>query len=136
MLFMMVQRADALYDGWAQLPYLFPFTQVKKGSRIILYGAGTYGQRLYQVLQRTSFVQVIGWSDRNAPALREIGLPVVPPEAIEDMPAEDVVIAISIGGARLGAQRELQQRYPNKRIHVWNTDLIFSPATHKAFRLS
>ena len=134
-LFVMVQRADALYRGWSNLPYLFPFPQVAKGSKIILYGAGTYGQRLYQALQSTGFMQVVGWSDRNALALRELGLPVDPPEAIGSMPAEDIVVAISIGNARLGAQQDLQRRYPDKRVHVWDTELIFSTETQRAFGL-
>lgn len=54
-LFLMLPRADTLYKDFENLEYLFPFYQVKKGSSIILYGAGTYGQRLYQYFKKSRF---------------------------------------------------------------------------------
>ena len=126
MLFLMVQRADTLYAGWEKLDYLFPFPYVRRGTRIVLYGGGTYGQRLYQAIQRTGIVTVVGWADRNAAALREIGLTVNPPESIAGMEADDIVVAISLGRAREGARQDLARRFPEKRVHVWDVSLIFS----------
>lgn len=135
MLFLMVQRADTLYAGWEKLDYLFPFPYVRRGTRIVLYGGGTYGQRLYQAIQRTGIVTVVGWADRNAAALREIGLTVNPPESIAGMEADDIVVAISLGRAREGARQDLARRFPEKRVHVWDVPLIFSEETRQAFRL-
>lgn len=43
----------------------FPFEKVKKGSDIILYGAGKAGQDLYRQLIESEFCQVILWVDRD-----------------------------------------------------------------------
>lgn len=135
MLFLMVQRADTLYVDWEELPYLFPFPNVRRGAHVVLYGAGTYGQRLWQAIRRTGIVTLVGWADRNAAALQEIGLPVELPEAIAEMDADDIVVAISLGQAREGARQDLLRRFPEKRVHVWDVPLIFSEETRRAFCL-
>lgn len=135
MIFNMVQRSDNLYDGFYQLPYLFPFTSVKKGSSIILYGAGTYGQRLWNVLKASHFIDIVVWADKNAAEIAKLGLPVVKPDAIESMPSDDIVVAISMGKPRDSAEKELRERFPKKRIHIWDENLIFSDETRRRFRL-
>lgn len=45
--------------------YLFPFPNVKKGSRIIVYGAGKFGNRLVQGLSKTKQYPVVLWVDQN-----------------------------------------------------------------------
>ena len=46
MLFIMIPRADQLYRGFDTMPFLYPYRDVKKGMKIAIYGAGTYGRRL------------------------------------------------------------------------------------------
>jgi glycosyltransferase involved in cell wall biosynthesis len=135
MLFNMVQRADHLYEGFYNLPYLFPFSHVKRGMSIILYGAGTYGQRVWNTVRKSGFVRVVGWADRNAEEIVKLGLPVICPEDIQKLPCDDIVITIAMGQPRQAAAKELKTMYPHKRIHVWDERLIFSDETKKAFRL-
>lgn len=116
LLFLMVPRADSLYTGMDKLDYLFPFPGVKRGSRIILYCAGTYGQRLYRFLQETGFCEVAAWVDKNCTALRRQGLPVEPPEVIAKRQYDAIVIATMFAGARKEIDRELRMRYPAGKI--------------------
>lgn len=44
--------------------YLFPFGEVKKGERIVLYGAGTVGQAYMEQIQRTGYCDVVLWVDK------------------------------------------------------------------------
>lgn len=62
MLFMMIPRMDALYEDVDKLDYLFPFKNVKKGSNIILYGMGTYGQFLYRFIKERDFCNILASS--------------------------------------------------------------------------
>ena len=114
---------------------MFPFTSVKKGSSIILYGAGTYGQRLWNALKSSHFIDIVVWADKNAAEIAKLGLPVVKPDAIESMPSDDIVVAISMGKPRDSAEKELRERFPKKRIHIWDENLIFSDETRRRFRL-
>ena len=134
-LFLMIQRADALYDGVENLPYLFPFPNVKKGSDILLYGASTYGQRLYRWLAESKFCNVVAWYDQNAEEFAKQGLPVCLPKDISGRDTKDIVVAVTIAKTRKEIEGYLRQNFPGKRVHLIDVDLILSEETRKAFRL-
>jgi glycosyltransferase involved in cell wall biosynthesis len=134
-LFLMTPRADTLYRGYEELDYLFPFPEVQKGSKIVLYGAGTYGQRLYSFLQRTGFCHVVAWVDRNYLQLQKQGLAVESPEKLSSYSFDSVVIANSFAKSRTGLYRELVRKYPQYRIFQMDEDLIFMEETKRAFGL-
>ncbi|MCI8454249.1 MAG: glycosyltransferase [Lachnospiraceae bacterium] len=135
MLFLMTPRADRLYKGIEKLDYLFPFPEVKKGSRIILYCAGTYGQKLHQYLKETDFCTIAAWTDRNFQELCKQGLSVEAPNVIAERPHDAIVIANMFAGQREEIYRELEFRYPGSRICTIDEKLIESNETMEAFGL-
>lgn len=135
-LFLMVPRADSLYKGYEELEYLFPFPQVKKGSRIVLYGAGTYGQRLYAYLKRSGFCEVVSWVDRNYLQLQEMGLPVEVPAVLSEKEFDSIVIANMFWKSREPLYQELHRKYPEKEVCMIDETLIFSSGAMKAFGLA
>ncbi|GFI21421.1 putative glycosyltransferase EpsJ [Lachnospiraceae bacterium] len=134
-LFLMIPRADGLYKNYDTLDYLFPFKEVYKGSNIILYGAGTYGQRLYNYLKRTRFCNVVLWLDRNYTELRKMGLAVNNPIALNHVDCDIVLIANTYEKSRNELFEELTKKYPEKKIYMMDVELIFSEETKKAFGL-
>jgi hypothetical protein len=134
-LFLMTPRADALYRGYEELDYLFPFPQVPKGSKIVLYGAGTYGQRLWRFLQRTGFCQVVAWVDRNYLQLQKQGLTVESPELLPSYTFDAVVITNTYAKSRTGLYWELVSKYPKYQIYQIDEELIMSEETKRAFGL-
>ncbi|MCI8373939.1 MAG: glycosyltransferase [Lachnospiraceae bacterium] len=134
-LFLMVPRSDGLYKGYEELDYLFPFPKVKKGTDIILYGAGTYGQRLYRYLKRTGFCRVEAWVDQNYKQLQAMGLPVENPIVISDVPNAAIVIANTFEISRKKLYQELVTKYQREKIHLLNEKLVFSEETIQAFGL-
>ena len=134
-LFLMLPRADTLYKDFENLEYLFPFYQVKKGSSIILYGAGTYGQRLYQYLKKSRFCSVSAWVDRNYIQLSEMGLEVVNPLVIPQKKCNVIVIANTYKKSRTLLYQELCEKYPEKRIYTIAEKCIFTQETMRAFGL-
>lgn len=135
LLFLMVPRADSLYRGIEALDYLFPFPDVKKGSRIIIYGAGTYGQRLHNYLDRTGFCSVEALVDRNYIELNKQGIPAVSPEKISGYNYDAIVIASSFAKTRNTIYRDLIAVFPKEKVHVMDESLIKSKDTLKAFSL-
>lgn len=135
MLFIMYQRADYLYSGIGDLDYLFPFTDVKKGSDIIIYGAGVYGKRLYAFIKRTKFCNICGWIDINAKALQKQGYEVEHPDSLKNYQCKTVVLALSYAHVRNNVYEELKKKYPEKNIHTVNVKEIFSKKTAIAFGL-
>jgi hypothetical protein len=132
-LFLMTPRADALYRGYAELDYLFPFPQVRKGADIVLYGAGTYGQRLYRFLQKTGFCNVVTWVDRNYIELQKQGLAVVSPETLQSCAFDRIVIANTYAKSRSGFYRELLKKYPEEMVCQIDEQLILSEESKRAF---
>ncbi len=135
-LFLMFQRADTLYRGFRDLDFLFPFSDVKRGETIILYGAGTYGQRLYNYIKKTNFCTITGWVDQNYRELRKLGLKVDSPDIIQKTGYEHIVIAITYAGARQGAYKDLAAKYGERKLAKINVDLIMSENSKKAFGLN
>jgi len=45
--------------------FLFPFGEVKKGSKIVLYAAGNVGQDYYRQAKDTDFCKIVMWVDEN-----------------------------------------------------------------------
>lgn len=133
MLFDMVPRAETLYEGFETLDYLFPFPRVRKGMRIVLYCAGTYGQRLYKYLKESGFCEVTAWVDRNWQELRKMGLAVDAPTVIADTEYDAIVIANIMVPSRLLLYQELAERYGGKKVHTLDEACIFSDETWRAF---
>lgn len=135
LLFLMVPRADVLYQGIEELDYLFPFPEVKKGSDIIIYGMGTYGQRLYRFVKASNICNVVAMADQNAGALREQGFPVIFPDEIGHYQCDAIVIAGSFAGVRDLIYRDLRDRYPDTKICGMDEGLIKSEETLRKFDL-
>ena len=136
MLFLMIPRADALYRGFNELDYLFPFPNVRRGTTIILYGAGTYGQRMYTFLDQTGFCKVAAWVDRNYVELQKMGLPVENPEIIPTVLYDELVVTIIYAKPRYALWKSLSEKYHEQRIHMIDEQLICSEETLAALGLN
>lgn len=134
-LFLMVPRADVLYQGIEELDYLFPFSKVKKGSNIILYGMGTYGQLLYKHIKKTGFCNILACADRNYIELSKQGVPAVSPEEIGNYDYDAIVVANSFAKVRNAIYRDLCVKYPKEKIHLMDEEIIKSAESLKAFGL-
>lgn len=135
LLFLMIPRADTLLEGMESLDYLFPFSEVKRGSDIILYGMGTYGQRLYMYLKESGFCKVAACADRNYKELNRQGLQIISPEEISKITCDAIVVAASFAKVREGISKELRSKYPEKRVCVMDVNLALSGEIMRRFRL-
>ena len=124
-----------MYQDIEELDYLFPFPNVKKHSRIILYCAGTYGQRLYHYLKMTGFCEIIAWVDQNYKELRKQGLSVESPGVIHGRSYDAIVIANMFAKVRKEIYRNLKHRYHVSNVYMPDDELITSEDTARAFGL-
>ena len=88
----LIPRSPWLIPKMDKLPYLFPFQVVPRGSRVIIYGAGVFGQALHDFLEHTSFVNCVLWLDARAALLRDEGLEVVSLQEISVWPEHDYIL--------------------------------------------
>ena len=74
--------------------FLFPYSKVKKGSKMLIYGAGKLGKQIYSVIRDNRDYQLIGMIDKNWEMYRNQGMDVRAPEDILSLEYEYVIIAI------------------------------------------
>ena len=75
--------------------YIFPFSEIKKGSRVVLYGAGLVGQEFYAQICATDYCEIVAWVDKDFTFYQSKGMDVVSPEKIENARFEVFIIAIA-----------------------------------------
>lgn len=112
--------SDAQISG-----YVFPFSELEKGSRVILYGAGKVGKRYYQQIYRQNQLQIVLWVDKNWRDYDESSWPVVSPERIKKLRYDYVVVAVKKEMLAKEIKRELVGiGVPENRI-LWREPVIF-----------
>lgn len=94
LLFIMVPRLTYLLSNYNNQEDLIPFTGVRRGNRVVIYGAGVFGQSLYDYLSVSHFCNMSGWLDSNWQAWRDSGLPVSDPDLIKNMSYDYIVVAV------------------------------------------
>ena len=88
--------------------------------KIVLYGAGKFGQDLYQRLTDDKNHEVVLWVDKNAADLRERGMTnVYSVQQIEKASYDQVVIAVMDGLTAREIQRELEELGIGKDRILW-----------------
>lgn len=132
-MFLMLPRADILYENMEELSYLYPYPRVKKGSRIVLYGAGLYGQRLYSWIRKTGFCEVRALVDRNWEELRRQGIPAESPDNIQNLQYDHIVITCSFARTRKAIYDYLKQVTMEDKIQVMDEEMVFSSESLNAF---
>ena len=93
LLSLLTVRSDGLMCNGSAQDELCPFKDVKVGGKIVICGAGTFGQHLYKRLQGSRNYQVTGWVDELFAQYRCLGLVVDAPSSIHSTPYDRVVVA-------------------------------------------
>lgn len=79
----------------SSIVYSFPYSDIVKGSKIFIYGAGTVGKSYINELKTTNYGYIAGWADRNYDALREYNnVGIIAPEGIKKEAFDVLLIAV------------------------------------------
>lgn len=73
----------------------FPYEKIKKGNRVILYGAGCAGKDLYQQAVWDNYCTIVMWIDNNLQYSEIYGKTIRMVEDIETVEYDQILIAIS-----------------------------------------
>ena len=76
------------------IQYAFPFGNLPKEDKLVLYGAGKIGVSYYNQIKRKGFDLVL-WVDKNWEKSRDRFISVVSPECIEGVEFDYIIIGIS-----------------------------------------
>ena len=75
--------------GW-----IFPYQDVAKGSKVILYGAGRVGSDYYTQLIKTEYCEVVAWVDKAYEKFMNNKNVIQPPDIINTLEYDYIIIAI------------------------------------------
>lgn len=75
--------------------YLFPYSLIPKGKRIIIYGAGKVGESYLRCLQDSEYVKVVAVVDKNYANRVVCDRQVGPPSIVEQSQFDYILIAIN-----------------------------------------
>lgn len=73
--------------------YVFPFSDLEPGTRIVLYGAGNIGLRYYQQIFRQKELYMVLWVDKQWERYRKT-IPVTSPEELAFHEYDYIIIAV------------------------------------------
>lgn len=122
LLFLMIPRAGIIYKDLSELDYLFPFIDVKKGDKIIIYGMGLFGQNLFYYIQKTDFCEVVATVDREYENINIEGIIVEDPKKICEKEFDWVVVALSFSNAQKSVLDFLSKMIPVEKIQILNLE--------------
>lgn len=71
----------------------YPFKNIRN-SKIIIYGAGTFGQHLYKRLAKTEDISIVSWIDEMYDSYSKLGLPIKDTESISNLKFDKIIIAL------------------------------------------
>lgn len=112
---------DPAYKGGRKFHgYLFPFSKIPYGSRIILYGAGDVGTQYYRQIMESNYCDIEAWVDGSADKYKQMGFPVKGKEEInvENMDAKYLVIAINNDSASEIIMRDWVREHPQSEVSM------------------
>ncbi len=110
-----------LYDYYTD--YLFPYRPVKKGSKIIVYGAGNIGVEMVNAIDSNSEYEIVAWVDKKMKENPRSTHKVEPLKVITEREFDYIVVAILVADTSVAVKTELIQRgIPEDKIVLMSTE--------------
>lgn len=100
--------------------YIFPFSDIRKGSNIIIYGAGRLGKMYKGQVEATNYCNIIKWIDKNYKVLSMEGNKIESLNGIDECDYDYIVIAIAFHNPAKEIKEQLIRRGVNDKKIIWN----------------
>lgn len=105
---------------------LLPFGGISYGSKVVIYGAGVLGQKIYQYLLKSEQIEIVEWVDQNFSYYREKGLDVNEPGRISLLTYDYILIANISHGVFVKIKKYLTEELEveDKKIRWFSDDFV------------
>ncbi len=116
-------RQIQMLDEWVLMPY----GGIPVKSRVVLYGAGVLGQKIYRYLTGNDLASVVCWLDRNAESYSRQGLDVRQPKEIQNLEGlyDYVLIANTIESTADSIRKYLMElNVPEEKIRWFSESFV------------
>lgn len=107
------------------MTYAFPFSDLNRTSKIVIYGAGKIGVAYYRQIHFRKLANMVLWVDKNWENYQDSYMPVSSPDSIKDCEYDYLIIAVKKKELADEIRQELiQQGIEDKRI-LWRVPAIY-----------
>lgn len=106
LMYILLSKAIYVFDDIQSDTILVPYGNIKKESKLVIYGAGAVGVQMYSYVEKIVGKESISWADRNYKDLRET-VPVINPQEIKNLEYDYVIIAILWAEKAESAKKDL-----------------------------
>lgn len=103
---------------------VFPFWQIPKESRVIIYGAGMYGESYIKQNIQNDFCEVVAWVDKNYEICFKKEMQVWNIDMIKNIEYDYILIAVARIGVAKEIIGELYKLGVTKEKIIWNASVI------------
>ncbi len=104
--------------------YVFPFSELARGSRIVLYGAGRVGARYYRQIHRQNQLQMVLWADKKWREYSDSPFPISSPEGIRDVEYDYIIIAVKQKELAERIREELEETGADREQILWRPPAV------------
>lgn len=109
--------------------YLYPFPKVKKGHKIIVYGAGRIGYSLMRFLSKTQDYQIVLWVDKDITRYALPGYKISPVDEISNVEYDYIVVAVQRADIVKEIRESLMDRkIPEEKIAIIDATVVTKEA--------
>lgn len=107
---------------------LFPFSEVGKGSSVVIYGAGDVGQAFYWQIISSGYCRLAGWLDKQWASSPKLFMPFICEDDLSHIQYDHLVIAITNDNVRAEITTKLQGIGvgPEKIVHAHDCPLQYT----------
>lgn len=77
-----------------EIEYRLPFSKIKYGERIIIYGAGRVGRSFLRQIRMTGYCEIIAVADRDYSRYKSEYFPIIAPEQIPSFHYDKILLAV------------------------------------------
>ncbi len=113
------------YSKVNQSCFLFPFLRVKPGEKILVYGAGMFGNVVKHYIENSRIFRLSGWTDQKADYYMSRGLKLDNIESVTGLKYDRLVIAILNEKTGEEVRKKLTDMgIPDYKIDLVRTEVI------------
>ena len=117
-------RKNAYQDVKEFRSPVFPYWEIERGSKVVVYGAGLYGRSYVLQNEQFEFCKIVAWVDKNAKKLREQILIIEDIDIIKQREFDYIVIAVDSLGLAKKIKEELQKMGVKEKQIIWSSNTI------------
>lgn len=117
--------------------YLYPYSSIRKGSKVVVYGAGDVGMRIVRYLSTSKEYSLCSWIDKYERKKVECGWQASAIESVYDLEYDYIAIAIADYDIVVQVKEELMERgIPEEKIAIMDPNVIDIDSVERSIGLS